>query len=117
MVKTFSKLMYPSMSNMNNHKEMLFSLISTCILYFRLGTNLNIYNSSRNLNNTKNQIKCKSNTRHTKRTLNPNEHILSLLLFFFLIWVFLSRKQMKIVILLQSFIVLELSRVYWQLKF
>ena len=31
------------MSNMNNHKEMLFSLISTCILYFRLGTNLNIY--------------------------------------------------------------------------
>lgn len=91
MVKTFSKLMYPSMSNMNHHKEMLFSLISTCILYFRLGTNLNIYNSSRKLNTTKNQIKCKRNTRHT-RTLNPNDHFV---IIFFLVCVFLSRKQMK----------------------
>lgn len=83
----FSKLIYPSLSSMGHHKEILFSLISTCILYFRSGARLSIYNSNRKLKTKKNQIKFKGYTRYTKRVLNPNEHILSGL-FWFLVFGF-----------------------------
>lgn len=75
MVLSVFKINFSISKYYGHHKEILFSLLSMCILYVRLGAKFSIYNSNRELKTKKDRIKCKSNTGYAKRILNTNKHI------------------------------------------